>query len=362
MVGRASVLRKLLRRAALALVGLAVALVALEFGLRAAGWGRKASRYLDPDVGVRFYGNQRHDAFGRDGPLVSFSVNQEGLRGPWYEGSGPPDVLRVLCLGDSFTFGWGVEDDQAYPWQLQGLLEAELGSGKAQVANFGSPIFNTVSERAIYAKLARGKRWDAMFLGWYPNDIQPASYDMRFTDHWVFHALAGTALLEFFHYRVREHIPWFEVERSSQDIERVLLYQENFARIEADPDDELGRSFWEAGMTQLRGLIADVRGDGTRAAVILFPTNPQVTALREALARSGAEGEALLAGPLAAPQRRVRAELAAMDVPVIDLLRPLAECPQDPFGEVDNGHLNALGYRITAEHALGVLERFGLLR
>lgn len=361
MVGRSSFLRKLLLRAALVLGGLLVALIALEFGLRAAGWGRKASRYLDPEVGVRFYGNQRHDGLGRGGPRVAFSVNQEGLRGPWYDGPKPPDVLRVLCLGDSFTFGWGVEDDQAYPWQLQVLLDARLGPGRSQVANFGSPIFNTVAERAIYAKLARGKQWDVMFLGWYANDIQPTSFDVRFTDHWVFHALAGTALLEFFHYRIRGHLPWFEIERTTEDIERVRLYQEHFARMEADPEDELGRPFWDVAMAQLRGLITDVRADGAQAAVILFPTNPQVTALREALSRSTAEGDALQAGPLGAPQRRLRAELDALGVPVIDLLRPLAECPEDPFGEVAGGHLNDLGCRITAEHALRVLEQFGRL-
>lgn len=46
------------------------------------------------------------------------------------EGIGPPDAPLVLCIGDSFTFGWGVEEHEAFP----ALLRVRLA---ARVLNFG---------------------------------------------------------------------------------------------------------------------------------------------------------------------------------------------------------------------------------
>lgn len=355
------VLRKVLLRVGLVLGALVVALGLSELGLRMGGWGSRPSRYFDPDIGMRFHGNQTNEAFGRDGPRVPYTVNEEGLRGPWYEGPKPEGVTRLLCLGDSFTFCWGVRDEEAWPWLLERTLEARLGPGRAQVANFGFPMLNTRAERGAYAKLARGTSWDAMLMGWYANDVEPTAGGVRYTDHWIFQALSGMALMEFFHYRIRRHIGWFDVVRSPELLESVERYQKNLAEIESNPDGEIGRPYWEAGMAELRGLIEDVRRDGLRTAVILFPTRPQVATLRAALSRSGAEADAVQAGALGAPQRRVQAELAPFDVPVIDLLRPLAESLEDPFGRVDEGHMNELGCRVTAEQALQRLDQLGWL-
>ena len=52
------------------------------------------------------------------------STNSLGLRGP--EIDSPKKHLRVLCLGDSVTFGWGVEEQNAYPALLQQKIMAEV--------------------------------------------------------------------------------------------------------------------------------------------------------------------------------------------------------------------------------------------
>lgn len=43
-------------------------------------------------------------------------TNAAGFRGPPLDD--PPTRPRVLCLGDSVTFGWGVEDDESWPARL----------------------------------------------------------------------------------------------------------------------------------------------------------------------------------------------------------------------------------------------------
>ena len=60
----------------------------------------------------------------------SVSTNSQGFRGP--EIKKTKSGLRILCLGDSVTFGWGVAQEESYP----ALLASSLG---AEVINAGVP-------------------------------------------------------------------------------------------------------------------------------------------------------------------------------------------------------------------------------
>jgi hypothetical protein len=353
--------RRILARLAISFCALLLCLVALEIGLRIAGWGARPARYFDSDMGMRFHGNQSRNTFGRDGPAVPFSVNEQGLRGPWYDGPKPPGVARVICLGDSFTFAWGLEDEHAYPLVLERLLDERLGPGRVQVANFGFSMFNTDSELKAYRKLGRSLQADVLVLGWYQNDVEPAAGGVRYTDNWFFDLFGKTALMEFFHYRVRRHLGLFNVERPPELMRRVREYQANFEQIENFPDSDLARPYWESGMADLRKLVTEVRADGVKVMVVVFPSRAQVERMQEARAQSPEQFAAALAGPVTAPQRRVAAALQYLDVPLLDLLVPLAECDQNPFGVIDTGHLGVLGCRVTAERVRDTLFELGWL-
>ncbi len=55
--------------------------------------------------------------------VFEITTNALGLRGPEL---GPKDGYRVLCVGESVTFGWGVEAEESYPAQLAGELGVEV--------------------------------------------------------------------------------------------------------------------------------------------------------------------------------------------------------------------------------------------
>jgi hypothetical protein len=57
---------------------------------------------------------------------------------PWRAGA----PHRVLCVGDSHTYGAGVVPEEAFPAQLQRLLD-ERAPGAYSVVNFGVPGFST---------------------------------------------------------------------------------------------------------------------------------------------------------------------------------------------------------------------------
>ena len=55
--------------------------------------------------------------------VFEVSTNSLGLRGSELE---PKSNYRILCLGESVTFGWGVKNAETYPSQLQKRLGVEV--------------------------------------------------------------------------------------------------------------------------------------------------------------------------------------------------------------------------------------------
>jgi lysophospholipase L1-like esterase len=58
---------------------------------------------------------------------VAVAVNALGMRGPERAAAKPPGTARILLLGDSFAFGWGVEEGEAFGAWLERLLTARVG-------------------------------------------------------------------------------------------------------------------------------------------------------------------------------------------------------------------------------------------
>jgi lysophospholipase L1-like esterase len=65
-------------------------------------------------------------------------------------------TFRILCLGDSHTYGWGVERAEAWPAQLQSLLDAAGAPVRFEVTNLGIPGSNSAQLlAALPTNLAR---------------------------------------------------------------------------------------------------------------------------------------------------------------------------------------------------------------
>lgn len=103
----------------------------------------------------------------RQGRLWTFTyrTNEIGRRGPYV----PPDQLTakavVAVLGDSFSFGIGVEDDQVFSAQLGRLL-----GGGWYVLNGGMSGWGIDSEIKWYTEVAKPYRPEAVVLQFTGND------------------------------------------------------------------------------------------------------------------------------------------------------------------------------------------------
>lgn len=80
------------------------------------------------------------------------SINSLGFRGPEFQATKPKDVLRVICLGESSTFGYHNSDTGTYPFLLQKLFQQNSGSLKVEVINAGFPYYNTGSILSLLKK------------------------------------------------------------------------------------------------------------------------------------------------------------------------------------------------------------------
>ena len=100
-----------------------------------------------------------------NGPMAR--VNNVGLRGK--DADMPKRRVRVLCLGDSATFGYApdVTDDKTYPSLLAHMLEKE-SAGKFEVLNGGRPSFSTLDCLGFYSYRASELRSDivVLMMGW----------------------------------------------------------------------------------------------------------------------------------------------------------------------------------------------------
>lgn len=100
-------------------------------------------------------------------------VNHLGLRGPDLPEK-TAEEYRILCLGDSTTFGQGVSEEETIPALLQAdLADAGHAAGRTvRAVNAGLRGYATIHELALLKELGPAIRPDLVVLLWYTNDLE----------------------------------------------------------------------------------------------------------------------------------------------------------------------------------------------
>ena len=123
-----------------------------------------------PAIGHEHTPNTRAHLMGAD-----VVISSQGLRDREFPLTPPPGKTRILMLGDSLTFGWGVEGNETYSKVLEGML-AKAGYD-AEVINTGVGNYNTEMEVAYF--LERGFKFKPHYvvLNYFINDAEPTPRD-----------------------------------------------------------------------------------------------------------------------------------------------------------------------------------------
>lgn len=131
------------------------------------------------DIVFKLQPNLRDVSFCRS----RLSTNRFGFRGRDFERAKEPGVVRVVGLGDSVMFGWGVHDGEEYLAQLAARLELEYPDRRYEFINTAVPGYNTHMEVAVLEKRALDLDPDIVIYGYCVNDEELPRFLRPKQDH-----------------------------------------------------------------------------------------------------------------------------------------------------------------------------------
>jgi lysophospholipase L1-like esterase len=284
---------------------------------------------------------------------------------PW------PEKAEIVALGDSVTFGYGVEDAQAWPALVAKKLSHNrvinlglIGSGAQQYLRvyetFGSRLHPKV---LLVGFLVRNDFWDDdMFGQWLKSGARvnymvwrdygrPKSTSLSLKQPignlirsllWRGHVLASKSHFYNLLMYVQRYL------RGWGPSKPTILRMHNGARLELAPADfadktkyiRSGNPVFNISVEALRRLHSIARADGTSVLVILQPSKEEV--YLPLMGETNVDAD---------PGRPLRVKLGELGIPYLDLapeFRNRAAKGEVLFFETD-GHPNGRGYALIAE-------------
>jgi lysophospholipase L1-like esterase len=166
----------LLARLLLALFGLVAALGVAELTLRAVGAphgaaGLRGLHEARPDrpwlYGLRPGTEERLEVSGD----ILYRVNADGFRDRRYVQLKPPGTFRVVVLGDSIAFGYGVEQRDAFPKLLEARLAELAPEAHVEVLNLGTSGYNAYTEAELLKDVGVKYSPDLVLVQFCINDL-----------------------------------------------------------------------------------------------------------------------------------------------------------------------------------------------
>lgn len=178
---------------------------------------------------------------------VPVQINSDGLRDKEYPvPRGEAD--RIIFLGDSLTFGWGVKQEETFQY----LLEERLGETRpVEIINFGTGNYNTEQEVELFLEKGLKYRPDKVVLFYFINDAEVTPVKSKL---WF---LGYSELISFYWSRIHSMMNNYFPSQSFRDY-YAALYQE-------------GAPGWAGSKAALSRLKATCLEQGIELQVVLLP-------------------------------------------------------------------------------------------
>jgi lysophospholipase L1-like esterase len=106
---------------------------------------------------------------------IEYRHNSLGFRDEEHVRPKPPGVFRIVALGDSFTYGVGVEFEDSYLVRLERMLNARPGP-RVEIIKLGIPRYFPAAERLVLEHYGLPFEPDLVLVAVLPND----ALDTRF--------------------------------------------------------------------------------------------------------------------------------------------------------------------------------------
>lgn len=249
-------------------------------------------------------------------------TNVDGLRDVTRPIETREGLRRIVILGDSVTFGHGLEAPEAFPQLLEGSLRA---SGRdVDVFNLALPGWSTRQERLAYERIARKYKPSVVVLGVCLNDLAELQINLTRPPGFLLTLFKHSAAIR------------MALGASRREIGAV---EELFTALGSARVESAFRLFFD----EVRTLKAEVSKDGATFAVVVFPFRFQV------------EPKA----PAPSVQRRILEFAAAEKITAFDLLPEIAASPAPTDFFLDYDHFSKAGHERVAAWLAGKAEISG---
>jgi lysophospholipase L1-like esterase len=344
---------RVLGRLVLVVAGLTVGLAAAEFGFRllpraASPHDVRALHELRPDRPWLYGMRPGAEMTGPGG--VRYVVNPDGFRDRRYARPKPAGTFRIVVLGHSTAFGWGVVAEDTFPKWLERRLTALVPG--AEVLNLGISGYNPYTETALLADVGVSYEPDLVLVEFGINDLNDPTLHF---DSQTTRRLGSIPDAAFPNPTQRRPVPPPPslAERVCGWSQLCTMVADRFAPL---PDAALLRATLvphddpsDAELAWLRARYEDMRrtaaGVGARFAVVVIPYATQLTG--QASDRS---------------QQRIAALGREAEIVVVDVLPAFREAARSgtPLF-LDLWHPTPLGHQVVADTLLAALRCRGLL-
>lgn len=387
--------RRWTARIAAVLVGVGVAVLAAEGGLRVAGVSYPVFDAYDPVRGVALLPGKR-GWYTKEGRAY-LEINSLGYRDIEHARAKPAGVVRIAFLGDSFTEARQVALDDTYWKQVERRLNADARGAGLRVEALCFAVGGYSTTQALLTLRLHGLDFApdvvvlAMFVG---NDLAENSrrlshaagdmfrpfhvvrggaleLDDSFRDLNVDHLQNGFLLTATHYSRLMEVANQWRRDRQvrarqAQYRERPELLFGTNAEVYAPPRDEAWREAWSITEALLLQMDDEARRAGARFVVAVLTTEAQVEPDRARLAQIEAR---LGVDDLFYSERRLRDFGLAHDITVITVAEQMqaeAQARNVYFHGFDNialghGHWNVDGHAAAARILADALVTSGVV-
>lgn len=106
---------------------------------------------------------------------VRIKTNSHGFRDGEFDELERQNKFIIAVLGDSFTFGQGVPQEQTYPALLQDQLNRLTETNLFRVWNLGVSGYNTEQEAHVFQSFVLSKTPEWVVVGYNLNDYEPVA-------------------------------------------------------------------------------------------------------------------------------------------------------------------------------------------
>ena len=150
---------------------------------------------------------------GKDWVHKFIQYNRDGFRDREYVTAKPRDKFRILAVGDSQTFGHGIERlEDTFPKRLENLLNQGMERPKFEVLSFALPGWNTAEQLQYIYKKGFLYQPDLILLNFFHNDLPPSHFLDCNSKDWELVPEAGS-LVVLLHRSLFYHFLKFRINR-----------------------------------------------------------------------------------------------------------------------------------------------------